>query len=891
MSEIKLEDKHEGISNSSLDCARELLEDAFGTLRRSADNEIKSGKSSTLSTLSTEYRQASIERFVPTLVLDVKEIVAAAAKPADKAKDILSFDDRVVKLDDGTFKRDKDGRVVEMVSADGKTKRAFKYEDAKFPNRVTTEILNDKTEFRFLGNNTVANEPYKIDGREVNSYSIYEKDQLVGNWNGIREVSRNGVYIIKADADSKVKFLNGSGKEFPEAELKKRESDGIWSAKIEFTRADGSKISAKLNGTKLEKLVETTSEKGDTKQVLWAKDGNIWKSDEQPARERTNMSVTADGVVRYQDAKGIKHEQLKDGTTVQIEGDKTRKYDTKGKLTEVRAVNGDTRSFGYDGDQVISITDKTGKITTTRERKASSDEWTVGGTKETRKDFKVNADGSLEFKNGAGEKVKETGGFAKLTFNAKDQLLKAEFATGSTRVFGYKNDKLTVVTDTVKTEKDSRVTEWKRDGDTDTFKSKESSGKVRTRENIIPSENGDITYSGTDKKNHTSRAFDLERLARGEIVVGSESVQEARERLVEAAEKKGIKSDRFESYLNTLEKCSKRYNSKPEQIALALDNLADILTSKDKSPLYSEDQLKQIVETGLHNIAIPTEIDQGYHPTCNVTTVEVYSAARRPDKYTELLKQIALTGKYKTADGSTVTPPVKALTPGRDEKSYDLDKPNIDKRNIASMVIQMTLINGVYELGRYSRLKDSQTGKGTDDGTRYVMGPLRRKALPNNGWVDLGEDILIDKNGTTKTNKAGDAIDGPEFYHEDVLTASELILGSKMPYIDSPRQRVDIDPNSGLETRHPWEFDLPTKERLVKAKENGLLPLGVPTIKGKHVQTIHDVFIDKNGTCYVLLDNQHGAEKDGWVTLADLHKTQQEDIELKPSIRPNELPK
>ncbi|MBX9725221.1 MAG: hypothetical protein K2X81_27705, partial [Candidatus Obscuribacterales bacterium] len=335
----------------------------------------------------------------------------------------------------------------------------------------------------------------------------------------------------------------------------------------------------------------------------------------------------------------------------------------------------------------------------------------------------------------------------------------------------------------------------------------------------------------------------------------------------------GLKTDRLEKYFNQLEESSKRYGTTPEQISKAVDNLADILDA-EKSPLYTKEQLLSVVETGMHNIANPSEIDQGYHPTCNVTTTEVYAAARFPEKYTDLLKQVSLTGSYQTSYGTKVTPPANALKPGRDEKNYDLDNANIDKRNQASQIYQMTAVNGVYELGKHSSEKD-----GKDNGTRYVLGEVRKKPIPN-GFIDQGEDLLLDKSGNPKMRN-GEPIDGPEFIQDDVVTASEMITGTKMPYIGAPYK---------LENEANWHFDLPDSERLFKAKQDGQFPMGVPTIRGAHVQTIHDVTRDSSGNTWVLLDNQHGIQKDGWVTLSDLHKTQTQDIQLDPTRKPWQRP-
>ena len=90
-----------------------------------------------------------------------------------------------------------------------------------------------------------------------------------------------------------------------------------------------------------------------------------------------------------------------------------------------------------------------------------------------------------------------------------------------------------------------------------------------------------------------------------------------------------------------------------------------------------------------------------------------------------------------------------------------------------------------------------------------------------------------------------------------------MVLDYKMPYLDAPY----------MITGQPWVYDLPTAQRLLKYKTDGKIPLGVHTMGGMHVQTIHDVVI-KNNVCWVLIDNQRGEKDDGWIKLETLHKTQ-----------------
>ncbi|MBA3857280.1 MAG: hypothetical protein C0507_10270 [Cyanobacteria bacterium PR.3.49] len=371
----------------------------------------------------------------------------------------------------------------------------------------------------------------------------------------------------------------------------------------------------------------------------------------------------------------------------------------------------------------------------------------------------------------------------------------------------------------------------------------------------------------------------------------------AKQRLVDAADARGLDTTRIKEFLTKLDATSARYGTTEKQLADALDGLTEILTSTTKSPLYTGKQLEMAFETALHNIACPMEIDQGYHPTCNVTTVEVFAAARHPDKYVAMVKEIALTGSFTANDGRVARPPKKALLPGDDENNYDISQPNSDKRNLASQIVQMTLINSAYELGHVLKQKAVRKPDGT---TEYVMAPVtdrryvlgaRRKKPYGNGFIDLGEDMLVDLNGKGIINSHTKELeDGPAFTQDEVVASSKMWLGYEMPYITTPYMTTTHDPRTGRTTNSPWVYDLPDKARLLKAKADGKFPLGVPTIGGAHVQTIHDVVVDKRGNVWVLLDNQHGTERDGWVPLSDLHSTQKSNkVHLKPNYRPDDL--
>ncbi len=352
--------------------------------------------------------------------------------------------------------------------------------------------------------------------------------------------------------------------------------------------------------------------------------------------------------------------------------------------------------------------------------------------------------------------------------------------------------------------------------------------------------------------------------------------KEARDDFEKAAKSAGLDMVRLKKFCDELESHKSRYSLKDDQFRDTYTALQGLLENKNAKAFCNQAERNELVDETLHNLAKPTEITQGYHPTCNVTTVEVYLAARHPDVYADLINQVADSRTYKTKAGESILVPEKGLLPGEDEKAFDLTKPNDNKRCRASQFIQHTLVNGFYQTGRCKPM-----GKVVGQDYQYILGPQTYRTEkyndPKLGQVTVrireSEDQLVDGKGKAVLNSLGKPSDGPNVTPSDVVAISEMLLGYKMPYIDAPYKVGN----------QPWVFDLPTSARLLKFKQDGQLPLGVPTKAGNHVQTIHDVFVDASGQCWVFIDNQNGDKEDGWVTLQELHKSQQDaNNEMKP---------
>lgn len=784
----------------------------------------------------------------------------------------------VAHTEHGTYRRDEKGRVTEMTSTDGKDVKSFKYGDANNPDRVTSYTHNGQ-ELRYLGPVTGAGGvPFKRDGYEVASYSGYTNGQFNGsNWSGIISPSRQGVLAIGSSSGEKpYETIDASGKKLSESEAKNRNESGIWPKRIESKHADGTVYDARFTGINLDSLIENREKNGVITRTEWKKTKDGYVSDSKPGEIRQNLEMNEKGTISYQDKDGFNHKEHKDGSSETSKNGITTHTDAYQRLTKMESTNGESRTFTYDKSdkQPSSYTDKRSGKEITWSKTGNPDEWTDGSKTEIRKDLNLQ-DGTLEYKLADGSLVKETKDFAKITHDDKERPDKVEFPSGSSRTFTYDGDKLQQIKDELATPGKSQIKTWTREENSDEF-ALEGSANKRTRTiSDLPAANGDYTYKTQDGKSRQDTVRNLERVATGEISLSSDNLQEAKQDLLNAAKTRGLSEKRMNEYVDQIEKRISSGSISESQVSKSLDNLTQILDYSGKNPHFNQDHLNTLTETALHNIANPMEIDQGAHPTCNITTVEVYSASKHPDEYTRLAKEIALTGQWKTAAGDIVTPPANALKPGDDEKAYSLDKPNSEKRNLASQVVQMTLINGLYETGNMDRTKDGKVTESRKD-WKYVMVPSQKVTSTEamNGMQvtvtrTIGEDRLVDGRGQA----VGKEDAGPSLTVDDNRTASQMMLGYKMPYINGP-YKVE---------NNPWVYDLPDEARLLKAKADGHLPMGVPTMGGVHVQTIHDIQKGKDGNLILLLDNQHGEQKDGWVTLPDLHKTIKERTELTPA--------
>lgn len=212
--------------------------------------------------------------------------------------------------------------------------------------------------------------------------------------------------------------------------------------------------------------------------------------------------------------------------------------------------------------------------------------------------------------------------------------------------------------------------------------------------------------SSGDRLQATTTAKDCSEACRQEVFASADTTKvrdaapqtqdgklvEAQQKLTDATTgRMGENQQQFNRDLNTF---LKRTDISDADKAKTLDAITDIVTNNrdgNRRDSGLSDVERKTVAAGLmNNAARPQDIDQGFHNTCNVTTIEEGLFTENPASAAAKVKEIALYGQYTGRDGKTINVPPDALRQDR-EATGSQDKDG--QRNYASQLLQMGLIN------------------------------------------------------------------------------------------------------------------------------------------------------------------------------------------------------
>ncbi len=295
----------------------------------------------------------------------------------------------------------------------------------------------------------------------------------------------------------------------------------------------------------------------------------------------------------------------------------------------------------------------------------------------------------------------------------------------------------------------------------------------------------------------------------------------------------------------------------PQESSETFRNVNRILMDKSGKTLTLE-QKKHIAEQVIDQAAHPTEIDQGYHNTCNVTTIESRTYTRTPSIAAKLVADVIVDGQFVSPHGVTVK-----LTP----RTYDDESilPHDSARSHASEIFQRTAINLHWKLaGRYNghdiRYEQVKAPGGDDTGERLLDGTLKGKVLEKSPNLD---DHVLCEISNLVTGKSEKGI---------ILCNERNLCGKDTPEITKIRSENDLaDAIKRLKAENKLPVILRvdcTSEPFFSDSRGG----AAGGSSGAHVVTVRDI---SGSPPRIMVDNQWGEKydhiKDGGIPVHDLY--------------------
>lgn len=366
---------------------------------------------------------------------------------------------------------------------------------------------------------------------------------------------------------------------------------------------------------------------------------------------------------------------------------------------------------------------------------------------------------------------------------------------------------------------------------TERIENKDGTGYVK-KPGLDATGNPDGTYEEHHWGPKESDNYDLKKNADGSVerTDKPESKDHSdlgleRTRLDDKAKEKLTPAE-YESFKENMKKFEDRAAKdgvKPEEVAKTFHEVNRIFSAEGNNPLSPQERNKAAREV-MENAADPTAVDQGFHNTCNVTTVETRLYTKHPADAAKLVADVATTGKYKTASGVEVEVPAGSLRPDREANQEPVPD---GQRNYASQIFQITAVNIQY----------ANEGKGI----KYEQHPIDPNIANDTGerLVDYSEDPpeMVDKNSFVwKAFFGADPERSPGLSNAEIVDVSNEITGLNEKDFFLVADSVG---SSDKTVKVTSEQDL--KDKLEHAKAEGKMPLVV------YVDAANEPFLTDSG--------------------------------------------
>ncbi len=309
-----------------------------------------------------------------------------------------------------------------------------------------------------------------------------------------------------------------------------------------------------------------------------------------------------------------------------------------------------------------------------------------------------------------------------------------------------------------------------------------------------------------------------------------------REKLDHLADSKiGLLKERnqFKVDMLNFEQRAQEQHLSDEEVAKTYREISRVLEAKGTQPM--DDRKRVRVALGIMAMAAePTSNDQGSHNTCNVTAIENRLFTREPSSAAKLIADVATTGKYVAADGTTVKLDRGSFSTHGEEANNAPRGTN--ERNYASQLFDVASVNLVL-------VKHNEA--------TIPPGDLRYTQERPTSYRDSGERVR-DYSTNPPTLIGDNPYEAAMF--DGMLKINTLITGRFEP--EAFMVHRDAQPQGSTVT--PFDTKEEFEARIAAAKESG----GLPIILGVHSN--NPPFFDTESRYPLRVDH---ATQDGHIVL------------------------
>lgn len=211
-----------------------------------------------------------------------------------------------------------------------------------------------------------------------------------------------------------------------------------------------------------------------------------------------------------------------------------------------------------------------------------------------------------------------------------------------------------------------------------------------------------------------------------------------------------------------------------EQVRGIYDSTAKLLRNDGGQSPLTADERNQLAGSILHNASLRTGTDQGFHNTCNVTTLERRLNVTNPAEAARIVSEVGLTGQFQSSDGKLIKLDAASLHEDREASLQFGDRKTDGMRNYASQLFDQATVNDYWQHQKpplfYSQVAPTSQSD-TGERLRYANGqevtgpdgkPMRQPALSVDAMADIGKRLGFSGNYIISNAEVGgpDKTDG-----------------------------------------------------------------------------------------------------------------------------------